>query len=61
MADKVRITWKVSGINRQKTHKNTIKALGFTKLNQTREHELTPQIQGMLRQVGYLCKVEKIS
>lgn len=61
MADKVRITWKVSGINRQKAHKATMKALGFTKLNQTREHEVTPQLQGMLRQVGYLCKIEKIS
>lgn len=61
MADKVRITWVTSTINRQKEHKATIRALGLRKLNQTREHELTPQIQGMLRQVGYLCKVEKIS
>lgn len=61
MADKVRITWKVSGINRKKTHRATLKALGFTKLNQTREHELTPQIEGMLRQVGYLCTMEKVN
>lgn len=61
MAERVRITWKVSGINRKKVHKATLKALGFTRLNQTREHELTPQIEGMLRQVGYLCTVEKIN
>lgn len=61
MADKVKITWKVSGINRKKVHRATLRALGFTKLNQTREHVLTPQVQGMLRQVGYLCTVEKIS
>lgn len=60
MAEKVKITWKISTINRQKQHKATMKALGFTKLNQTREHELTPQIQGMLRKVGYLCKIEKV-
>lgn len=61
MADKVRITWVTSTINRQKEHKATIRALGLRRLNQSREHVLTPQIQGMLRQVGYLCKVEKIS
>ena len=61
MAERVKITWKVSGINRKKVHRATLKALGFTRLNQTREHELTPQIEGMLRQVGYLCTVEKIN
>jgi ribosomal protein L30/L7E len=29
-------------------------------LNQTKVHNLTPQIQGMINQVGYLCKVEKV-
>ena len=62
MADnKVKVTWVVSGINRKKVHRATLRALGFTKLNQTREHVLTPQIEGMLRQVGYLCKVEKVN
>lgn len=60
MADKVRITWIKSGINRSEVHRRTLRALGFTHLNQTREHVLTPQIQGMLRQVGYLCKVEQV-
>jgi large subunit ribosomal protein L30 len=59
MADKVTVTWVRSGINRLKTHRATLKALGFKHLNQTREHELTPQIKGMLDQVGYLLKVEK--
>ena len=61
MAETVKITWTVSGINRQTTHRKTLKALGFTKLNQTREHKVTPQLKGMLRQVGYLCKVEKVN
>ena len=34
------------------------KALGFNKLNGVKEHELTPQIEGMLRKVEHLVKVE---
>lgn len=59
--DKVTITWVRSGINRKSIHRRTLRALGFTKLNQVKEHNLTPQIQGMLAQVGYLCKIEKVA
>ena len=59
--DKVKVTWVKSGINRLHAHRRTLKALGFTHLNQTREHELSPQVKGMLQQVGYLCKIEKQS
>jgi large subunit ribosomal protein L30 len=62
MADNiVNVTWVISGINRLSTHRKTLRALGFTRLNQTRRHTVTPQIKGMLDQVGYLCKVEKVS
>lgn len=60
MTDKVKVTWIRSGINRKDVHRRTMRALGFTRLNQTKEHDLTPQIKGMLDQVGYLCKIEKI-
>lgn len=60
MSSKVKVTWVVSGINRRKEHRATLRALGFTRLNQIKEHTLTPQIEGMLKQVGYLCKIEKI-
>lgn len=60
MTDKVKVTWIRSGINRKDVHRRTLRALGFTRLNQTKEHDLTPQIKGMLDQVGYLCKIEKI-
>jgi large subunit ribosomal protein L30 len=60
MAEKVKITWVKSGINRSHEHRRTLRALGFTHLNQTKVHTLTPQIKGMLDQVGYLCKVEKV-
>ncbi|MBX7246510.1 MAG: 50S ribosomal protein L30 [Candidatus Sumerlaeaceae bacterium] len=59
-AKKVKITWVKSGINRLKEHRSTLKALGFTHLNQTRLHERTPQIDGMLRQVGYLLNIEEV-
>lgn len=60
MTDKVKVTWIRSGINRKDVHRRTLRALGFTRLNQTKEHDLTPQIKGMLDQVGYLCKIEKL-
>jgi large subunit ribosomal protein L30 len=60
MADKVKVTWVRSGINRLSEHRRTLKALGFTHLNQVRQHELTPQVAGMLKQVGYMLKVEKL-
>ena len=59
MAETVKVTWIKSGINRLGGHRRTLKALGFTRLNQTRVHVMTPQLAGMLKQVGYLIKVEK--
>lgn len=58
---RVRVTWTRSTINRPETHRRTIRALGFKHLNQSVEHELTPQIQGMLRQVCHLVRVEEIA
>lgn len=59
MADKkIKITQIKSGINRKKEHKATLRALGFTRLNQTVVHTATPQILGMVSLVGYLCKIE---
>ena len=46
-----------SAINRTTRQKATIKALGFTKLNQTVEKEATPQILGMVKKVQHLVEV----
>lgn len=54
----VKITWVRSTINRKDTHRLTLRALGLNRLQQSRVHTLTPQIEGMLRQVGYLCRIE---
>jgi|TARA_B100000795_G_scaffold194570_1_gene148823 large subunit ribosomal protein L30 len=56
---KIKITQVRSAINRPKRQKQTLKALGFSKLNQTIEHEGTPQILGMVKAVKHLIEVEK--
>jgi|TARA_X000000368_G_C22893382_1_gene650692 large subunit ribosomal protein L30 len=56
---KIKITLVRSAINRPKQQKATLKALGFSKLNQSVEHEGTPQILGMINAVKHLIEVEK--
>jgi len=48
-----------SGINRPERQKRTLRALGFTKMNQTLEKEVTPQINGMIAKVAHLITVIK--
>ena len=55
---KVKITQTKSTIDRSENQKRTVRALGFTKLNQTIEKEATPQILGMIKKVSHLVKVE---
>lgn len=52
------VTQVKSGIGRLPKHRATLRALGLRKMGATREHKLTPVIQGMLKQVEYLVKVE---
>lgn len=56
---KIKVTQIKSGINRPKRQKDTLKAIGFTKLNQTIVHEDTPQVLGMINVVKHLVIVEK--
>lgn len=58
MAKKIRITQIRSVIGRPKRQKATMAALGLRKMNQTVEHEATPQILGMVAKVAHLVKVE---
>lgn len=55
----IKITQVKSAINYPKKQKDTLKALGISKLNQTVEKEDNPQILGMIRAVEHLVKVEK--
>ena len=54
---KIKIKQVRSAINRTARQKATIKALGFSKLNQVVEHEETPQIRGMINKVQHLIEV----
>ncbi|MAX80843.1 MAG: 50S ribosomal protein L30 [Crocinitomicaceae bacterium] len=57
---KIKITQVKSQINRPKDQKLTLVALGLKKLNQTVEHEVTPQILGMVKKVEHLLTVETV-
>jgi large subunit ribosomal protein L30 len=59
MAKQLRITLVNSPIGRPETQKVTVRSLGLNKLNQTVEHEDTPQIRGMINKVSHLVKVEE--
>jgi large subunit ribosomal protein L30 len=55
---KIKVTQIKSTIDRSENQKRTVRALGFTKLNQSIEVEATPQILGMINKVSHLVKVE---
>lgn len=57
---KLKVTQVKSGIGRPENQKQTLIALGLRKLNATIEVEGTPQIQGMVRTVSHLVKVEEV-
>lgn len=57
---KVKVKQVKSGIDRTARQKATLVALGLRKMNQTVEHEATPQILGMIRKVSHLVTVENI-
>jgi large subunit ribosomal protein L30 len=56
---KINITQIKSGIGYRKKTKDTLKALGLRKLNQTVEKIDTPSIRGMIYKVSHLLKVEE--
>lgn len=56
---KVKVTLVRSTINRKLDHKKTVRALGLRKLNQSKVHELSSSVRGMIDQVRYLLKVEE--
>ncbi|MBU1625959.1 50S ribosomal protein L30 [bacterium] len=55
--DILKIKQKKSAIGKSKDQKNTIKCLGFRKLNQIIEVENTPSIRGMIKKVIHLVEV----
>lgn len=57
---KLEVTQIRSGIGRPGKHRRTLRALGFTRHQQTRVHEDTPAIRGMLEQVRHLVEVRNV-
>jgi large subunit ribosomal protein L30 len=57
---KVKVTQIKSVIDRPKSQKATMKALGLRKMNQTVEHDGSPQIMGMIRKIKHLVKIEEV-
>jgi large subunit ribosomal protein L30 len=57
---KLRIKQVRSLSGRPENHRRTLRALGFTKNQQTRIHDDTPAIRGMIEQVKHLIDVQPV-
>lgn len=55
---RVKITQTKSRIGQDPRQRATLDALGLKRMHQTVEHEATPQIEGMIKKVKHLIKVE---
>jgi large subunit ribosomal protein L30 len=58
---KVRITQVRSQIGQTERHRGTLRALGLGRIGNISEQEDGPVLQGMLRKVRHLVKVEEAS
>lgn len=52
------ITQVRSGIGQSGRHRGTLRALGLGKIGRSAEHKDSPQLQGMLRQVRHLVRID---
>lgn len=57
---KLKLTWVKSSIGYSKNQKQTLKALGFRRLNQSVEQEDSDSIKGMINKVNHLIECEVI-
>ena len=57
---KLQITWCKSAIGYAQRQKDTIRALGLRKLNQTVEKEDNAVTRGMIHKVSHLVKVVEV-
>ncbi len=54
----VKVTQVRSGIGQTKQHNGTLRALGLGRIGRSAEHKESPVLDGMLRKVAHLVKVE---
>jgi large subunit ribosomal protein L30 len=59
MANKLEITLTRSVIGRPQGQRETVKALGLRKVNQTVEQQDNPAIRGMITKVAHLVTVKE--
>ncbi len=55
---KLKITQTRSQIGQTERHRGTLRALGLGKIGSMTERESSPEVEGMLRKVRHLVKVE---
>lgn len=58
MAKTLKLTYYRSAIGRSKDQKETVRSLGFRRLNQTVEKPDNPSVRGMVYKVRHLVRVE---
>ncbi len=56
----LKVTQVRSVIGSKQGHKRTVRALGLKRIRDSRVHEDTPQIRGMLRKVRHLVSYEEV-
>lgn len=57
---KIKVTQTRSVIDRPKDQKATMIALGLRKIGASKEFEKSPTIEGMIRKVSHLVKIEEV-
>jgi large subunit ribosomal protein L30 len=56
---KIKVTKVKSAINRTQNQKRILVSLGLNKIGQTKEHDASPSILGMVSKVSHLVSVEE--
>jgi large subunit ribosomal protein L30 len=56
---KVTVTQTGSQIGQSERHRGTLRALGLGRIGKSREHQESPVLDGMLRKVRHLVRVDK--
>lgn len=56
----LKVTQIKSVIGSKENHKRTVRALGLKRIRDSRIHEDTPQLRGMVQNVRHLVRVEEV-
>jgi large subunit ribosomal protein L30 len=54
----LKVTQVRSTVGQSERHRGTLRALGLGKIGRSAEHRDSPQLQGMLRQVRHLVRID---